>query len=443
MIGEILTVIGVVIGALLFAFVLYLAIPFRRPFATESDYSHHRSPWWEINYGHKYLWPRTLAERGSGLEAYFASRRFEPAAAELADAREISLRAVGDLMVRPELLGEAGAGLWDEVGEVVFGGDLAMGNLEFSLNEDWFILKTIRYAVPATWAAPLLGDARFGRFDYVSLGNNHINDSLSAGIRRTCEHLDELGVLHSGANRSPEEQDAFPIVKVSGVKIALLAYTFSTNGVPLDAASTPHGVNVVRFNAFRDVDYDDSLIRRHAALARERGADFVVSTHHWCCDHEVYPPARVVPRAHALFEAGVDLIIGHHPHIIGPVDVHEARDGRRCLAYWSLGSLTTYALPFAHQRLSLIAETVLEAGRGPDGRTVVRPKRVVLTPAFHSTRKVGGALRHRVLAIGAGLARLRAGGGLPPGWTQADARAAARLQAFAAKVVGNEGIELR
>jgi hypothetical protein len=50
---------------------MYLAIPFRRPFPTESDYSHHHSPWWQLNYAHKYLWPRTLhafAARVVGVE---------------------------------------------------------------------------------------------------------------------------------------------------------------------------------------------------------------------------------------------------------------------------------------------------------------------------------------------------------------------------------------
>ncbi len=264
----ILMALAGIAGSVFLLLVIYFLIPFRRAWATtEADYTHHITPWWQFYYLHKYLWLRTKPAKGSGLEAYFRSRSFDFNKGEIKDRRELSIMAVGDLMVRRDLLDQGGEHLWDELGEYIFSGDLRIGNLECAINEDWVIEKTVRYSVPATYAEPLLGDERFGRFDYVTLGNNHVNDSLSAGIRRTCEYLDSVGVRHSGANRTIEEQDEIPIFEVKGVKNALLAYSFSTNGVPIDEEA-PFGVNIVRFNALDDANYDDSLIRRHIKLAK-------------------------------------------------------------------------------------------------------------------------------------------------------------------------------
>lgn len=431
-----------VIGGFVLTVVVYFLIPLRRPWPTEADYSHHTTPWWQLYYLHKYLWPRTKPENGAGLDEYFRTRSFDFDATTRDGARELTIGAVGDLMARRDLLGDGGVHLWDEIGESFFSADLTIGNLEFAINEEVIIEKTVQYSVPATFAEPLLGDKRYGTFDYVSLGNNHINDSLSGGIRRTCEYLDSIGIAHSGANRNKEEQDNIPILDVKGVKIALLAYTFSTNGVPLDAESTPFGVNVVRFNALDDGDYDDSLIRHHIDLARSKGADYIISSHHWGCDHEVYPPKRVVERAHDLFELGVDMIIGHHPHIVGPVDDYEASDGRRCLAYYSLGSLTTYALAFAHQRLSLIAETVLQAWDDDDGRTVVRPKKVILTPAYHSMNSVSGRVSHQVLPVADGVEKIRSGD-VPASYSARDRRHLTHLYRFYDRLLRVDGIDYR
>lgn len=436
-----LEVVGVVLGLVVLGLIVYLAIPFKRPLLTESDFSHHRTPWWQLNYGHKYLWPRLYAERGSDLESYFGGQSFRFDSEPLEDARTISLRAVGDLMCHPGLLDGGGDHLYDEVGEYIFGGDLRMGNFEFSVNEDRFILKSIRYAVPSTWAEPLIGDERFGRYDFVSLANNHTNDSLGDGIRGTCDFLEREQVLHAGANRTIEERDQFPIVELQGVKIALLAYSFSTNGIPLEK-EMPWGLNLVRFNALKDEDYDDSLIREHVELAKKRGADYIVSNHHWGMDHELYPQKRMVERTHRLFECGVDLIIGHHSHLVGTAERYVARDGRECIAIYSLGSLTTFALVFALNRLSQIAEVVLEAGKDSAGEMVVRPRKLVLTPAFHSVAKRAGKVEHRVLAVNRGDEAIRSGK-VPAYYTPSDVRHITKLAKLYREHLTYEGVEYR
>ena len=299
----------------------------------------------------------------------------------------------------------------------------------------------MRYSVPPSYAEMLLGDPRHGRFDVLALANNHINDSLSQGITSTCDHLDSVGIAHVGANRSAAEQDEFPILEANGVKIAVLAYTFSTNNIPLEAGFE-FGTNLVRFNALNDEDYDPSLILRHIALARERGADYIISSHHWGIEHEYYPPRRIVDRAHALLDAGIDLIVGHHPHGLNPVERYRASDGRDCLVFYSLGSLNTYGLISVIHKFSQIAEIVLKAGRNTDGKTVVRPRRIALTPVYYSRNRVKGGWSHRLLSLRQGIDALRSGR-VPEHYSRKDVRSIRYLAGQYERYFCPPGIEYR
>ena len=223
-----------IIAFILMCIVAYIYNPLRRPLPTESDYSHHKSPWWEIYYSSKYIKTIKKAERGSGLEEYFRNIQVRTdTCAAVEDSIVVTIKAVGDLMCRRDLVPPASRRLWDEVGAYVFDADFAVGNLEFAVNPSWVIEKLIRYSVPPGYAEPLLGDTRFGRFDLVTIANNHVNDSLSQGIISTCDYLDTIGMPFVGANRTEEEVDKIPIVERGGIKIAVLSYTYSTNNIPL------------------------------------------------------------------------------------------------------------------------------------------------------------------------------------------------------------------
>ena len=383
----------------LICLLMYLYNPQRRPLHTESDYTHHKSPWWELYYISKYLCSIKKAERGSGLETYFRNIQV-PADVKprLKQSKVITIKTVGDLMCRKDLLEPASRHLWDEVGEYVFDADFVMGNLEFPVNPSWVIEKLIRYSVPPSYAEPLLGDTRFGRFHLVSTANNHINDSLSQGIVSTCDYLDKIGMLYVGTNRTPDEIDNFPIVEREGIKIAVLSYTFSTNNIALEEDFN-HGVNLMRFNALNDNDYDPSLIYHHIDLARKRGADIIIASNHWGVEFEYYPPSRLVKRAHDLLDAGVDIIIGHHPHTLNPAEWYITRDGRRTLCLYSLGNITSYALIRPLQKMSIIAEIAVETGIDEQDNKVVRLKDATLMPTYFCMKGRKKKADHRIIPV--------------------------------------------
>lgn len=382
---------------ILFLF-LYSFSPLKRPFPTESDYTYHRTPWWQLYYSSKYLSPVKRPARGTGLKELFAQDMGPvPEKDQLQDSQEITLTAVGDLMCRRDLVGKGGENLWEHIGSDLFSGDLCIANMEFAVNPDWVIEKLLRFSVPQSYAEPLLGDHRFGRFHAVSLANNHINDSLSDGIISTCNYLEKIGMLYSGANRTKGEQDEFPIIDCKGIKIALLSYTFSTNAIPLEQ-HFQFGTNLVRFNALDDNDYDPSLIFHHVTCARERGADVIVACNHWGVEFEYYPPERIVRRAHELIDGGVDLIIGHHPHILNLSERYRAKDGRDGFILYSLGNLTSWGLKFPLQKMSHLARITLVSAKKSDAREV-RIGNVTLMPILHTMNKRDGLIHHSLLPV--------------------------------------------
>jgi Bacterial capsule synthesis protein PGA_cap len=379
------------------SFFIWSYWPSRRSLATESDWAHRKSPWWQIYYGSKYLNPIRKAERYSDLEEYFLRDMSLPKE-RLGDKRIVTLTAVGDLMSREDLTSESCKHLWDEIGEQVFRSDLRIANMEFAVNPKDVIRKIVTFSVPTEQADPLLGDSRFGSFDLVSLANNHIYDSGYEGLKSTCDYLDQKKILHVGANPDAVDQDAFPVIEVGGVKIAVLAYTFSLNGIPMKA-DAPYSANHIRFNALDDKDYDPSLIHRHIRIAKERGADIIVSSHHWGIEFEYYPTKRLVTRAHDLLEAGIDLIIGHHPHIISQSERYQTRDGRSAFVLYSLGNLTSWALKHPIHRMSQIAKIEIESGLNAQKQKIHRIGDVTLTPSVHLMQKVRGQITHKILPL--------------------------------------------
>lgn len=320
----------------------------------------------QLYYANKYLRPVKQAARNSRLEEYFSNNTGPVLGNDLRDSTKMIINAVGDVMVRGEFsLGKVET-IWEDVGARLFSADLTFGNMEFSVNENWLIDKTIRYSMTHNQADVMIEHPQHGKFDIMSLANNHINDSLSEGIISSRVYLEKKGIIHFGANISNEDQDDFPIVDEKGIKIAFIGYTFTTNGIPLEEDFL-FGTNHVRFNAIDEKNYDPSLIYRHIKIAREKGADLIVTTIHWGVEFEYYPPVRIVKRGHEILDAGVDIIIGHHPHILNPSEWYRTKDGRNTLCLYFLGSVTTTAMPWVVMNTAQIAGISLEKGVNDDG----------------------------------------------------------------------------
>ncbi|MEK7511096.1 MAG: CapA family protein [Patescibacteria group bacterium] len=218
---------------------------------------------------------------------------------------------VGDMMfdrhIRTVLERSSDEVILGEVRELLSEADMNVGNLEGPITDNLSQsqgskvgdITNMRFTFSPS-VRELLTEYGFG---LVSIGNNHIRDFDTAGVRSTTSYLSSAGIAYVGdpTGASPE-----PVVKeINGVRIAFVAYSDFVGG-------------------------DAERARRAIS---ESTADATVVLAHWGNEYETEPSDRIRTLAASFVSAGADLIIGSHPHVIGSVEeVGSAR------MYYSLGN---------------------------------------------------------------------------------------------------------
>jgi poly-gamma-glutamate capsule biosynthesis protein CapA/YwtB (metallophosphatase superfamily) len=144
-------------------------------------------------------------------------------------------------------------------------------------------------------------------FDACSTASNHSVDQGRTGIRETLRALDRAGVRHTGTARTAREARRILVLDADGVRVALVAATYGTNGIPVPA---PWSVNLIR----------PDRILRHARRAKRLGADVVVVNLHWGAEYVNTPTAEQFRVARVLLRSrAVDVIVGQHAHVVQPI----------------------------------------------------------------------------------------------------------------------------
>lgn len=180
------------------------------------------------------------------------------------------------------------------------------------------------FSAPETYAKQLKDVG----FDMLFTANNHCLDRRDAGLRRTIDQLDAMGIPHIGTykNAAARKQQVPMITTIKGIKFAFLTYTYGTNGIPVQ------GDVVVNY-------IDKKIIAADIAAARQNGAQVLCVAMHWGVEYVLQPPAEVRDLANFLVEQGVDLIIGGHPHVVEPMEMrHSNKYNKDVLLVYSLGN---------------------------------------------------------------------------------------------------------
>jgi poly-gamma-glutamate synthesis protein (capsule biosynthesis protein) len=144
-------------------------------------------------------------------------------------------------------------------------------------------------------------------WDRCSTASNHANDRGSKGLAATLDALDRAHVGHSGTARTAHEASAAPLTIAHGVRVAQLAYTWGFNGTPV---AKPWMANVI----------DPVRILADAARARKAGARVVIVSLHWGTEYQGVSADQRALAERLLASPDVDLIIGHGPHVLQPVE---------------------------------------------------------------------------------------------------------------------------
>lgn len=164
-------------------------------------------------------------------------------------------------------------------------------------------------------------------FDVMLTANNHCCDSRRAGLERTIHVLDSLGIPHLGTyvNAEARAKNHPLIIEKNGIRIALLNYTYGTNGIPV---SKPNVVNLI----------DKTQMAADIARAKGLMADVIIANMHWGVEYVPTPPKEVRDIADWLLANGVDHVIGGHPHVVQPAEVRTDARSQKHLVVWSLGN---------------------------------------------------------------------------------------------------------
>ena len=228
---------------------------------------------------------------------------------------------------------------WDHVLEPIAGvlraADLAVVNLETPVSGDAHaqtgsIVFDAPPALPQALAA--------AGVDGVSLANNHAFDQHPAGLQATWGALQEAGLEWMGAGSSRDEAWEPRILEARGMRIGLLSFTRRLNRV-LNPAASRGGPQV----AFVPYVPRPSALTVAEAVERVRAAarccDALVVCVHWGVEYSPTPKPEDRALAHALLEAGALAVIGHHPHVLQPIERYRTASGRDTLVAFSLGNL--------------------------------------------------------------------------------------------------------
>jgi poly-gamma-glutamate synthesis protein (capsule biosynthesis protein) len=163
-------------------------------------------------------------------------------------------------------------------------------------------------------------------FDMLQIANNHILDRGSKGLERTIQLIKEHGLYSIGAyiNEDHRNVEYPPIFNLKGIKIALLNYTYGTNGLPTEYPNIVNKIDSIQI--IKDIHY-----------SKQQNAEFVIALMHWGWEYQLASDIVQKQWADFLVENGVDMIIGSHPHVVQEFEFKEF-DDKSVPVFYSLGN---------------------------------------------------------------------------------------------------------
>lgn len=217
--------------------------------------------------------------------------------------------------------------------------DFTVGNLETTLaGRNVGAANVLGYSGYPRFNSPeiLAKNLKDIGFDLVTTANNHSIDTNYKGIVATLEELDKVGLLHTGTARSIEEKEQQVICEIEGIKVGFLGYTNITNGLSVPEENA-YAINNIDY-------YTQSRIKTmcEEVQALRENSDMVVVMIHFGNEYVTSPDRYQKQVTDALFEAGADVILGSHAHVIQPMEIREIEnpDGttRKGVVIYSLGN---------------------------------------------------------------------------------------------------------
>ncbi|HEY1160050.1 MAG TPA: CapA family protein [Terracidiphilus sp.] len=173
----------------------------------------------------------------------------------------------------------------------------------------------------------------------VSFANNHVMDQGWAGFAETREHLRDEGLLFAGSGDTAELAWQPVIIEANGIKVGWLGMTRWLNGNRNPEKDDQPHVNFFPYpgESGGAPGLDEPGVLQAVKQARLK-CDLLVVSVHWGIEYAPAPRPEDVETAHKMLEAGASVIVGHHPHVLQPVETYRTQDGRNTVIFYSLGN---------------------------------------------------------------------------------------------------------
>lgn len=243
---------------------------------------------------------------------------------------EATLVGIGDILIHGIVYKDVNVGdsynfkpLLADVKPYIEGADISFANQETMIGG-----KEIGLSTYPTFNSPTeVGDAlKDAGIDIVSMANNHTLDRGETAIKNAIQHWNNIGMLYTGSYLNKEDKQTIRTLKANGITFSFLAYTYGTNGIPI-----PEGkdflVNTINLEAMKnDIAKAKSI------------SDAVVVSVHFGNEYQRMPNDNQKKLVRELANAGANIILGHHPHVLQPTEWVERDDGQKTFVIYSLGN---------------------------------------------------------------------------------------------------------
>ncbi len=212
--------------------------------------------------------------------------------------------------------------LFENIAQEFSTSDYVVANMEFPVAPP-YTSKAFIFNCPP----PVLDAFKKININIVSIANNHILDQGYEGLIATLKMLESKGMQYTGiAKKNGSFQNGIIIGDV--LKVGIIAYT----GV-MNYELSPKYKNSISINNF----YDSKKVLNDISEIKSK-CDFLVMIAHIGNEYSTQPSKKDMNIIRMYCEAGVDCVIGHHPHVIQPVEQIKTTEGRGCTVFYSLGN---------------------------------------------------------------------------------------------------------
>ncbi len=287
---------------------------------------------------------------------------------------EATLAAAGDILIHSSIYRDAQTGngfdftpMFARVKPIIEQADIAFANQETMIGGVEIGLSDYpRFNSPFE-----VGDAlKATGFDIVSMANNHTLDRGESAIFNAINHWNQLNMDYVGSYQSEEDRNRIRILEAEGIRFAFLAYSYGTNGLPVPEGKD-YLINLI----------DPERMKEDVRQAKEQ-SDVVVVSLHFGQEYHPDPSEDQLELAQFLADEGVDIILGHHPHVLQPPQWLQGKDGNRSFVIYSLGNFIAAQDGLEKEIGGILTINIEKVIRGDEQQIHLKNPRFIPTWAF-------------------------------------------------------------